>query len=396
MGRLIIPLVARRCSTPSGNQSMRPAPITSALLFLALLVPAYAEEVGPKVGDAAPELHVSEWIKGEPISRFEPGQVYVVEFWATWCIPCVYSMPHLSDIQQKYRDQGVTVIAVNVMEEMEEDSFDVPGNVILPKEVFSRRAIAERYVRKIDAHVAIDAETKGEKAGVMAKAWLGTDRAIPRCLIVDRDMKIAWIGHPMRVDGPLAAVVAGTYDADKQRTIDSEFARLDSELGKALLAKEWKQAMHVLDQLKAVDPISAPQNFSNHIKCLIGLREYDAAHEFAESSAGDTRDRFVQGLIAYELFQAPADRRDLDLVIKIATEAAQDDHRFSMVVLWKALEVKGDKPALIALLNRLLEFDPRNTVVAKRLEELTAQVAEGTDPSPASSPPRVPDGPPQR
>lgn len=395
MGRLIIPQVARRCSAPSGNQSMQSAPITSALLFLALLVPAYGEEVGPKVGDAAPELRVSEWIKGEPISRFERGQVYVVEFWATWCIPCVYSMPHLSDIQQKYRDQGVTVIAVSVMEEMEEDSFDVPGNGILPKEVFSGRAIAERYVRKIDTHVAIDANTTGEQAGVMAKAWLGEDRAIPRCLIVDRDMKIAWIGHPMRVDGPLAAVVAGTYDAEKQRTIDNEFARLDSELGKALLAKEWKQAMQVLDQLKAVDPTSAPQNVSNHIKCLIGLGEYRAAHEFAESSAGETRDRFVQGLIAYELFQAPADRRDLDLVIKIATEAAQDAHFFSMQVLWKVLEVKGDKPALIALLNRLLEFDPRNTVVAKRLEELTAKGAEGTDPSPASNPPRVPDGPPQ-
>lgn len=42
-----------------------------------------AEEI-LHLGDPAPSLSVSDWIKGEKIERFEPGKIYVIDFWATW------------------------------------------------------------------------------------------------------------------------------------------------------------------------------------------------------------------------------------------------------------------------------------------------------------------------
>ena len=36
------------------------------------------------VGDPAPAMHVAEWVKGAQVSSFEAGNVYLVEFWATW------------------------------------------------------------------------------------------------------------------------------------------------------------------------------------------------------------------------------------------------------------------------------------------------------------------------
>jgi hypothetical protein len=36
------------------------------------------------IGDPAPALSVAEWVKGSQVSNFEAGNVYLVEFWATW------------------------------------------------------------------------------------------------------------------------------------------------------------------------------------------------------------------------------------------------------------------------------------------------------------------------
>ena len=44
------------------------------------------------------------------------GQVVVVDFWASWCGPCVESMPHLQELHERYAGQGVVVLAVNVEE----------------------------------------------------------------------------------------------------------------------------------------------------------------------------------------------------------------------------------------------------------------------------------------
>jgi thiol-disulfide isomerase/thioredoxin len=57
-------------------------------------LPAYAQSL--KIGDKAPSLEVSRWVKGEKVERLEKDQTYVVEFWATWCGPCIQTIPHLT------------------------------------------------------------------------------------------------------------------------------------------------------------------------------------------------------------------------------------------------------------------------------------------------------------
>src|SRR5262245_8423353 len=73
-----------------------------------------------KPGDAAPPIIVRKWIKGGPVTTFQPGMVYVVEFWATWCGPCQNAMPHLSNLAVKYKGKA-EVLSIDVKEDKKTD-----------------------------------------------------------------------------------------------------------------------------------------------------------------------------------------------------------------------------------------------------------------------------------
>lgn len=61
-------------------------------------------------------LSKGEWIQGEAPKSWEPGKVYILECWATWCGPCVAAIPHVNGLYQKYADKGLRVCGMNVWE----------------------------------------------------------------------------------------------------------------------------------------------------------------------------------------------------------------------------------------------------------------------------------------
>ena len=75
----------------------------------------------PDVEDAStakpPEIKVAEWIDQPPVSLAAlRGKVVLLDFWATWCGPCRYTIPKINALQRKYKDRGLVVIGLTEFE----------------------------------------------------------------------------------------------------------------------------------------------------------------------------------------------------------------------------------------------------------------------------------------
>ena len=88
----------------------------------------------------------------------------VLEFWATWCGPCMQSMPLVDEVVREFADRGVELLAVNMEEQ--------------PEQI---KAMLERH--KLKVPVALDRD------GVVAAKYAVT--AIPQTVVIDRDGKVA-------------------------------------------------------------------------------------------------------------------------------------------------------------------------------------------------------------
>jgi thiol-disulfide isomerase/thioredoxin len=156
-------------------------------------------EVTLKAGDKAPPIKVEKWVKGAPVTKFEPGKIYVVEFWATWCGPCRVSMPHLSEMQAAYKDKGVTFIGTNVWEPT--------GGAKYTDETLTK---VEDFVKEQGDVMAYTVAYDGGSK-VMADTYMTAagQNGIPASFLIDKTGKIAWIGHPMYLELPLEALLAG-------------------------------------------------------------------------------------------------------------------------------------------------------------------------------------------
>ena len=94
---------------------MRTRAILSAVaVVVALTLLVASPAIATRVGSRAPEIG-REDLNGRVVSlRSLRGKVVIVDFWASWCAPCREEMPVLNRLQERYREQGLVVIGVNV------------------------------------------------------------------------------------------------------------------------------------------------------------------------------------------------------------------------------------------------------------------------------------------
>jgi cytochrome c biogenesis protein CcmG, thiol:disulfide interchange protein DsbE len=93
--------------------------IPASVLLLSLSA-CYTGTRPPRIGSNAPNFTVQDAQNKVTLSQYR-GQVVVLNFWATWCPPCVEEMPSLVEMQRRLKAKGVTVLAVSI--DVDDDAY---------------------------------------------------------------------------------------------------------------------------------------------------------------------------------------------------------------------------------------------------------------------------------
>lgn len=345
----------------------------ATLLLTTFAVTAFAapEPAGVtlKVGDPAPKLQVDKWLKGDPIKSLEKGKIYVIECWATWCGPCIASMPHVTKMQAKYKDKGVVVIGVNVWE----------------RDLAASEPFVKKMGDKMGYRVATDVLTPADDGstgpGEMATTWLKAagQNGIPCSFIVDREGKIAWIGHPMMMERPLALIADNKFDPAEEAKFSEKMDQLNKDFGTAMRANDNDKALTTLDQIAVLNPTLASQYGTTRLMVLMKKGDYPAANALA-AKLGDDPDAAPAPLAATLLNAPDLEKIDAALAVKLATQAYDDNEKKGWQyesLLARAYAVNKQYDKAITLQTKVIAEAPQQIKAReqKALDEYTQKAA---------------------
>lgn len=134
-----------------------------------------------KIGEKFTDLNISDFIYNIPKDKNFENKYKVIEFWATWCGPCLQAVPHLNSLQQDFSKRKDLVFLSMTYEE--------PSKVI-------------KTLNKVDFKtIVVSDRTKNthKKLGVE----VNNNMVLPKTILIDNDNVIRWIGHPSELNSEI-------------------------------------------------------------------------------------------------------------------------------------------------------------------------------------------------
>ena len=352
---IVASLAAAMAAVPAVAQDAKPADKAPAAAK-----PAEKETLG--IGDKAPDLTAVKWLGDKQVTGFEAGKVYVIDMWATWCGPCVHSIPVINALQQKYKDKGVTIAGVAVW----------PRKGMKPTKDFY-----EAQGDKMGYTVGEDVDGKIAKSYMAAAGQHG----IPTAFLIGKDGKIAWIGHP---EGGLAEaldlVVNDKFDAKAFAKTQAEKEALGEELQAAMQADDFKKVQQLVEKAIKLDPNQVQFQMLRYI-ATVKVDGKDKAAGIGKDLIAGPLAKDSEGLNALAWMivdpsgeQMKPEERDADLAIAAASKAAELTKNADPAVLdtlARAYFTKGDAAKAVEIQTKAVELAPE-----QMKEDLTSSLEE--------------------
>jgi hypothetical protein len=284
---------------------MRRAVLIVTMFGLWAAMPAAAQDPVPLVlGDDAPVIDDVEWVQGEPLTGFEPGKIYVLEFWAIRARQGLIARARLSDLQERFRDQGVTIVGIT-----REDPEALKEFLAADDGQGAPRSARMRYTLASDPDDSL-------RAAYLAAAGA----QVPTAFVVGRDGKIEWIGFPRYVDAVVEAVVDGRWD----REGFLEVLELRRDLNRAMSRRRARRAVEILDELIVKDLARINEHRLRKINILLRTaHNAEAAYTVGRAFVRDNwDDADALNQIAWFVVDEPGIRtRDLAFAMEAARRA---------------------------------------------------------------------------
>jgi len=139
----------------------------------------------------APDLHVQRWLTERPDAQ---GKVVIVEFWATWCMPCIANIPHMNKLMEQF-DDDVACIAIS-----NENLSDF------------QRGLQRRKLDADDFNYTLALDPSGRMRRAIQS------RAIPHCIVMSSDWIVRWQGHPGSLNAQTLSRIVQTNHAAQNAT----------------------------------------------------------------------------------------------------------------------------------------------------------------------------------
>lgn len=148
----------------------------STLLILVLIVPAAIAQSNINIDEKAPAINITDWVLNKPDDITLSGKYIVLEFWATWCGPCIAAVPHMNELQSNVNDPDLMFIS------MTDESVEK----------------IKRTVKKIDFKSAVVTDlTKQTQVG-FGDGKKGLE-AYPMTVLIDNKGIVKWVGEPKQL-----------------------------------------------------------------------------------------------------------------------------------------------------------------------------------------------------
>lgn len=214
------------------------APLVLALSTTATFAQKVDSTVTPEV------LGKLEWVQGSAPEAWEPGKLYVIECWATWCGPCLAAIPHVDALYDKYKDKGLRVIGVDVWEDGKDK--------------------VAAFVKEKGDGMSYPVAYTG-KGGAFETEWLkpAEVQGIPHSFVI-KDGKVILTTHPAQLsEEVIEGLLAGGDAQDKALGSIKAEQKKQEELGKTMQAFQAASAKKdvagmekAIEDLKTADPES--------------------------------------------------------------------------------------------------------------------------------------------